>query len=73
MTDLNARLAEAGYRLRAKRRFLRSPITIIERREVRNHCRDLAGSGHYDEWQTEHWVPASPNQVVADLGIPFAV
>ena len=26
---------------------------------VRQHCKDLGGSGHYDFWNTTHWEPAT--------------
>jgi len=55
-----ARMIESGnYRLALRKRFLRAPLVILEKRVVRNHMKDLNGSGYYDEWTTTHWEPAT--------------
>lgn len=52
-------IASGNYRLALCKRFLRSPLVVLEKRVVREHSRDLGGSGHYDFWTTTHWEPAT--------------
>ena len=53
------------YRLRVKKRFLRSPLIILEEKITQHHERDLGGSGFFDEWTTERWVPARSHRQMA--------
>lgn len=32
---------------------------VLQVKEIRNHTRDLNGSGYYDEWTSEHWRKAT--------------
>lgn len=52
-------IASGDYRLALRKRFLRPPLVILERRDVRQHTKDLGGSGHYDFWTTTRWEPAT--------------
>lgn len=38
---------------------------VLQIKETRHHCKDLAGSGHYDEWTTEHWRGATLEEAIA--------
>jgi len=44
---------------------------VLQVKEIRHHCRDLAGSGYYDEWSTEHWRRATKLEA-AESGIKIA-
>lgn len=36
---------------------------ILQVEYTLNHCNDLNGSGHYDEWQTQNWRDAKVTDV----------
>lgn len=51
-----------NYRLRLKRRFLRKPLIILEKRVERHHS--STDGRNFDDWTTSHWVPADVKTTV---------
>lgn len=50
-------IASGNYRLALRKRFMRAPLVILEKRVTRHHGRSYG----YDieEWTTTHWEPAT--------------
>ena len=50
-------IASGNYRLALRKRFLRSPLVILEKRVIREHG---AYNGlDVDVWKSTHWEPAT--------------
>ena len=53
-------------RYATRRRFMRKPLVVLQVQEIRHHMKDLNGSGYYDEYSTEHWRDATPEDLMND-------